>query len=416
VGTKRFRAARTGHAAATAALSPPLVVGANGPRYPWGSTRYSNVSRRACELTFRTTSDGRYTHVSPNVRRILGYAPSEMMARSPLETVHPDDLTQLTAAGDRLAAGSDYETVLVRKRHADGHYVWLAAHITPVRDRETAKVLEIQVTARDATMQVATERALRRRGPEAATITTPAPAPVTSPVASSNGTRSVIEDVIAIGAFQPLFQPVANLSTRDVVGFEALTRFDDGTPPELRFNEAAEVGMGVPLEHATLRAAVDAASELPPGGFLSVNVSPALILERAAIAAVVRAASRPLVLELTEREPVDDYSDLASALDGFGSVRLAVDDAGAGYASLRHILALHPSYIKIDITWVRGIDDDMAQQALVAGINHFAMLTNCRMIAEGIETESEAQALRHLGIEFGQGFLVGYPQPAEALA
>jgi PAS domain S-box-containing protein len=416
VGTNRSRAARPGHAAATAAPSPPLVVGADVPRYQWDSTRYPHVFRHARELAFRTTADGRYTEVSPNVRAILGYAPSEMMATSPLETVHPDDLTQLTAAGDRLAAGSDCETVLVRTRHAHGHYVWLEAHIIPERDRETAKVVEIQVTAREVTMQIATEPLLRRRGPEAANIITPAPVPVTPRLTSSNGTRSVIEDVIAIGAFQPLFQPVANLWTRDVVGFEALTRFDDGTPPELRFDEAAEVGMGVPLEHATLRAAVDAASELPPGGFLSVNVSPALILERATIAAAARAASRPLVLELTEREPVDDYGDLATALDGYGSVRLAVDDAGAGYASLRHILALHPSYIKIDITWVRGIDDDMAQQALVTGINHFAMLTNCRMIAEGIETESEAQALRHLGIEFGQGFLVGYPQPAEALA
>jgi EAL domain-containing protein (putative c-di-GMP-specific phosphodiesterase class I) len=308
--------------------------------------------------------------------------------------------------------------VLVRKRHADGHYVWIEAHITPVRDHETNRVIEIQGAARDVTMQVATQCALRRRAAPALApaIALPPPADASvTPSVGSNGTRSVIEDVIAVGAFQPLFQPVANLWTRDVVGFEALTRFDDGTPPELRFNDAAEVGMGVPLEHATLRAAVDAASELPPDGFLSVNVSPALILERAAIAAVARTAPRPLVLELTEREPVDDYGALTRALHGFGSARLAVDDAGAGYASLRHILALHPSYIKLDISWVRGIDDDMARQALVAGIAHFALLTNCRMIAEGIETEAEADALRHLGIELGQGFLVGYPRPVDAL-
>jgi PAS domain S-box-containing protein len=391
--------------------------GADRERYLWELRGVPRGYRNAGDLLFRTTPDGRYTLVSPNTRAILGYEPAELLAMSPLDAVHPDDLTRLTAASDRLAAGSDHEMVLVRKRHADGHYVWLEAHITPVRDRETNRVIEIHGAARDVTMQVATERALRRRGApaHAPVIALPPPAATSVTPVGSNGTRSAIEDVIAVGAFQPLFQPVANLWTRDVVGFEALTRFDDGTPPELRFNEAAEVGMGVPLEHATLRAAVDAASELPPDGFLSVNVSPALILERAAIAAVARTAPRPLVLELTEREPVDDYGALTRALRGFGRARLAVDDAGAGYASLRHILALHPSYIKLDISWVRGIDDDMARQALVAGIAHFATLTNCRMIAEGIETEAEADALRHLGIELGQGFLVGYPRPVDAL-
>jgi EAL domain-containing protein (putative c-di-GMP-specific phosphodiesterase class I) len=172
---------------------------------------------------------------------------------------------------------------------------------------------------------------------------------------------------------------------------------------------------GRPLFAFNPGAAIDAAVKLPPGRFLSVNVSPALILERETIALAARAGSRPLVLELTERDPVDDYRALARVLEEFERVQLAVDDAGAGYASLRHIFALHPSYIKLDITWVRGIDDDTARQALVAGINHFATLTNCRIIAEGIETEFESDALRRVGIEFGQGFLFGHPTPVDEL-
>ncbi len=226
--------------------------------------------------------------------------------------------------------------------------------------------------------------------------------------------RPVIEDVIASRAFQPVFQPVVDLKTREVMGFEALTRFDDGTPPELRFKEAAEMGLAVRLEHATVGAALEAAAQLPPGLFVSVNASPALILERETIAVAARDQSRPLILELTEREPVDDYGALARVLEGLRSVKLAVDDAGAGYASLRHILALRPSYIKLDITWVRDIENDTARQALVAGINHFATLTNCRIIAEGIETEAECKALRRLGIDFGQGFLFGHPEPVDA--
>jgi EAL domain-containing protein (putative c-di-GMP-specific phosphodiesterase class I)/FixJ family two-component response regulator len=264
-------------------------------------------------------------------------------------------------------------------------------------------------------------------GGDAATLTAPAlataidlapavAAALGPSLTGPEGTRPVIEQVIATRAFQPVFQPVVDLRTRDIVGFEALTRFDDGTPPDVRFEEAAEMGVGVPLEHATVQAAIQDAAKLPRGLFLSVNVSPTLILERDTIADAARDQARPLVLELTERERVDDYGELARVLAGFGSVKLAVDDAGAGYASLRHILALHPSYIKLDITWVRGIEDDTARQALVAGINHFATLTNCRIVAEGVETETEADALGRLGIEFGQGFLFGHPATVEELA
>jgi len=167
------------------------------------------------------------------------------------------------------------------------------------------------------------------------------------------------------------------------------------------------------IEHATVGAALQAATRLPAGLFVSVNASPALILERDTIAVAAQNQSRPLIVELTEREPVDDYGALARVLEGLGSVKLAVDDAGAGYASLRHILALRPSYIKLDITWVRDIENDTARQALVAGINHFATLTNCRIIAEGIETDIECDALLRLGIDFGQGYLFGHPEPVE---
>jgi EAL domain-containing protein (putative c-di-GMP-specific phosphodiesterase class I)/FixJ family two-component response regulator len=244
----------------------------------------------------------------------------------------------------------------------------------------------------------------------------PAVAAALGPRLTTSDTRPVIEQVIETGAFHPVFQPVADLLTRDVVGFEALTRFEDGTPPDVRFKEAAETRMAVALERVTAEAAIDAAAKLSPGLFLSVNVSPALILEHEAGALADRAGSRPLVLELTEHEPVDDYAALARVLEGFERVKLAVDDAGAGYSSLRHILALRPAYIKLDITWVRDIDDDPARQALVAGIRHFATLTNCRIIAEGIETEAEADALRRLGIQFGQGFLFGQPVPVDRFA
>lgn len=259
-------------------------------------------------------------------------------------------------------------------------------------------------------------RAASLSAPQLATAIDLAPAVAAAigpTVTGRNSTRPVIEQVIADESFRPVFQPVVELDTREVVGFEALTRFDDGTSPELRFKETGGMDLAVRLEHATFSAALRAAARLPAGVFVSMNASPALILERETIALAARDGARPLVLELTEREPVEDYGALARVLDGFGNVRLAVDDAGAGYASLRHILALRPAFIKLDITWVRDIENDTARQALVAGINHFATLTNCRIIAEGVETEVECQALRRLGINFGQGFLFGHPEPVD---
>jgi EAL domain-containing protein (putative c-di-GMP-specific phosphodiesterase class I) len=93
------------------------------------------------------------------------------------------------------------------------------------------------------------------------------------------------------------------------------------------------------------------------------------------------------------------------------SVRLAVDDAGAGFASFRHVLQLNPAFVKLDRSLVAGIDSDPAKQALVAGMRQFARATRCRLIAEGVETEAERAALAGLGVRLAQGYLLGRPGP-----
>jgi PAS domain S-box-containing protein len=136
-----------------------------GSRVPDDSDARPRVpSNDPGELVLRTTPDGgRYTYISPNARSILGYGPEELLEQPPLQGVHPDDLTRAKTTGDRLAAGTDQQTVLLRKRHADGHDVWLEARIATVRDPDTGEVVEAEATARDVTMHVATERALRQR-------------------------------------------------------------------------------------------------------------------------------------------------------------------------------------------------------------------------------------------------------------
>jgi EAL domain-containing protein (putative c-di-GMP-specific phosphodiesterase class I) len=220
----------------------------------------------------------------------------------------------------------------------------------------------------------------------------------------------VTERIIAERAFRPVFQPIVDLVHRRTIGLEALTRFVDGVAPDVRFADAAAVGLGLDLERATLESALATAAALPRGPFLHFNVSPALVLERTQLHRLLGQTRSRIVLEITEHAAVGDYLAFRDAIDGIGRpVLLAVDDAGAGFASFRHILELQPAFIKLDVSLVRGIDADPAKQALVAGMRHFARMTNRRLIAEGVETEAEAAAIGALGVRLAQGYLFGHP-------
>ena len=225
--------------------------------------------------------------------------------------------------------------------------------------------------------------------------------------------RTQVERIIAERSFAPAFQPIVRLEDGEPIAYEALTRFSDGSPPERRFADAEAIGLGIELETATLRAAIESAEALPPDVLLSVNVSPAFVIGRGSLTELVSSASRPIVLEITEREPIEDYGAFREAVTGLDvACDWAVDDAGAGYASLRHIIELRPKYVKLDRGLVAGINADPIRQALVAGMLHFATSIGVEIIAEGVETEAERLTLRQLGVALGQGFLFGRPAPA----
>jgi PAS domain S-box-containing protein len=224
-------------------------------------------------------------------------------------------------------------------------------------------------------------------------------------------TREVVARTIETTAFHPVFQPIVELESRAVIGYEALTRFDDGTPPDRLFTEAERVGLGRELELATMDAALAAADALPADRWVSLNLSPDVILDAPMLAVMRQVGERQLVVELTERSAIEDYPAVRAALERFGEgVSLAVDDAGAGFASLRHIIELRPQFVKLDMRLVRGVDADTARQALIAGMVFFSAQVGCTLVAEGIETEDERRTLRRLGVNFGQGFLLGRPQ------
>ena len=227
--------------------------------------------------------------------------------------------------------------------------------------------------------------------------------------------RREIGAVIDHRRLRSVFQPVVSLAGSNTVGFEALTRFEVGMPPDRRFREAESVGLGAALELACLTEALRAADRLPEDHWLSLNVSPSLVLAGDGLERIISGVRRPLVLELTEHSPVDDYQRLRAAIARLGpALRVAIDDAGAGFASFRHILELRPDFVKLDIAMVRGIDADPARQALVAGMEYFATRTAATLIAEGIETAHERRTLAQLGVTLGQGYLLGKPAEAGA--
>ncbi len=226
-----------------------------------------------------------------------------------------------------------------------------------------------------------------------------------------------ISRVISDGEFTMVFQPIVDLRTDRAIGFEALTRFADGTPPERRFIQAAGLGLGLELEAAAVRLALALARDLQGDTWVSVNVSPALIMAVEPLSGLIRSSSHPVVLELTEHVPVEDYDGLREAMRALGpAVRFAIDDAGAGFASFRHIVELKPQFVKLNVDLVRAIDRDDARQAFVAGLVYFAVKTRCSLVAEGIETATERDTLKSIGVGLGQGYLLGLPAPVADIA
>lgn len=225
--------------------------------------------------------------------------------------------------------------------------------------------------------------------------------------------RASIMSVLATRSLSAVFQPIVSLATGAVVAYEALSRFEGGFRPEERFREAARLGLGAELEQLALEVILADARHFDPSVPISVNLSPASIFVPA-IKALVAGAGRSLTVEITEHDRVDSYELLSEEIRGLPQVRLSVDDAGSGYASLQHIFRLRPDYVKLDRQWVFEIDHDRPRQVLVRGLLSFVGELGGTLVAEGIERVEEADVLRGLGVPYAQGFLFAVPAPASS--
>lgn len=228
--------------------------------------------------------------------------------------------------------------------------------------------------------------------------------------------EGVLADPLALSV---VFQPIVDLGSGEVVAVEALSRFHSSPqrPPDVWFGEAHQTGLGTELEMLAVMRALACLPALPDGVAMTINVGPQTIRSSEFLDAVTGTNDTGrVVVELTEHAVVQDYPELGQTILGLRRMgtRLAVDDTGAGFASLAHILKLAPDFIKLDRELVAGIDLDPVRRALATALVSFAADTGARILAEGIETEDELDVVRRLDVSYAQGYRLGPPDTLEA--
>ncbi len=224
--------------------------------------------------------------------------------------------------------------------------------------------------------------------------------------------RQSVEEILSAGRFAVRCQPIVRLGTGEVVGAEALTRFP-GThrPADAWFDDAERVGLGAQLQLAVVERAVALAGLLPTRAFLTFNVGPDVLASPELLDLLNLVDPERIIIELTEHVRIDDYDRLLDSLSRVRErgARLAVDDTGAGFSSLGHILHLRPELIKLDCQFTRGIDSDPARRSLAHALVSFARDIGAEVVSEGIETAAELDTVRELGVPYGQGYFLSRP-------
>lgn len=218
---------------------------------------------------------------------------------------------------------------------------------------------------------------------------------------------------------QIVFQPIIRLKDMIVTGVEALSRFvaEPKRGPDQWFAQAEKVGLGEGLELVAIRKAIVESHKLPQNLSISVNASPATVIGGRLLSHALEGIDlQRVIIELTEHKPVADYGALLSALEPLrrNGVRIAIDDAGAGYSSFQHVLNLRPNYLKLDVSITRNLSHDPTRAALAAALVEFASRTGTKVVAEGVETAEELAVLRELGVDKGQGYFLAKPASAKS--
>lgn len=343
--------------------------------------------------------DGHIVASSDSAGQLLGLGDEEVNSAAAMESLRerllaPDGSILDTADAPLGASGAEPATgdQVIGVRAETGETRWLSCNSSPAADPSGDVYVVTSMTDVSERHSIVLEEAAERRE-----------------------LRERIEGVLGNGALSMVFQPIVALGSAGVVGAEALARFAGPLvqSPDVWFAEAASVGLGTGLELAAIAAALARLDRLPPGVYLSVNASPATVLDPGLRALLAQVPPGRVTLELTDHSGVSDYDELGHSLTCLrnAGVSIAVEDTGAGFASLQHLVDVQPDVIKLDMALTRDIDTDPARLAMAAAVLTFGSAIDATVIAEGIETKAELTALRDLGVKFGQGYHFSKPAP-----
>lgn len=248
-------------------------------------------------------------------------------------------------------------------------------------------------------------------------------------LAESNGREAVdaaaridrLRAIISEEDVRTLVHPVLRLADLSVIGYEALSRGPEGGEferPDKLFAVAYDADLVLSLERLCRKRALESALSLPDNKLFFLNIEPEAVADPelrdvvfTTLLADMGMSPDRVVLELTERAAITDFRAFRGTLEYLRAVgfAVAVDDAGAGYGSLQCLAEVHPEWLKIDMSLVRNIDTDIVRQQLVDSLVRFADRMEVSLVAEGIETSAELEALREIGVQYGQGFLFTRP-------
>jgi PAS domain S-box-containing protein len=356
----------------------------------------ANARRLACadatgrEVIWEVDRAGVMTYISGAARDMFGAEPDQLVGKSVFELVAPSDQPDARALlTECVRDRCGWSDMIFEIRRSDG----------ATRLIETTSVVQLDAAGEVAGFSATTHRldAEAQQRFEQRRL------------------RERITHVLETGEVQTAFQPIVDVDSGAAAGYEALSRFDaePAQGPDKWFADAERVGLGVELDCLAVRAALSSAARLPREAYVSVNTTPETV-RSGRLADLVRAApvaADRIVVEITEHVSVEDYHALHEPLRVLRAlgVRLAVDDAGSGFASFRHILRLEPHFIKLDRDLIHGIDSDPARRALAAAVVMFARDLGAAVVAEGVETAEELAMVAHLGIDAAQGYLLGRP-------
>lgn len=335
--------------------------------------------------------DMRITYASDGVGVLLGHDAADVLGRSVLTVLSE------TADGPDAATALDRRDWNTQARHRDGSVRYLSSTMASVSD-DSGNVVAYRGFTADVTAETIAALADDERR------------------CLREATRARIEQAMRDPqAIQVMLQPIAELAGHEIAGMEALARFkgEPTRPPNVWFDEARQVGLGPDLELHAVELAFRRLPELPSHAYLAVNVSAQTLLDDRflhLLGALGEDAAR-VVVEVTEHAAIDDYDALDDVLTSVRMMgaRLAVDDAGAGYASMQHILRLRPDIVKLDRSIVADNHLDPARFALIGAMTNFGSSLGMTVVAEGVETPGELAALIENGVSHAQGFYLARP-------